>query len=101
MPKLNRTPLDKQNVIPHFKILTLIPIIVFFLLVIWFWGNDLAIYICVIGLAVVEMAFVLVDGLLRRRRGGRFDRGDIMLIGAGVIAIVYVVYLIITAQKTA
>ena len=101
MPKLNRTPLDKQNAIPHFKLWTLLPIIAFFLLVIWFWGNDLAIYVCIIGLAVIEMALVLADGLLRKRRGGRFDRGDIMLVGAGVVAIVYVVHLIVAMQKTA
>lgn len=96
MAKLNRKPLEKKNAIPHFKVWVLIPIVVYFVLTIWFWGNDLASYLCLIGLAAVEMALVLVDGLLRKRQGGRFDRGDIFLIGAGALAIVYMIYLIAT-----
>ncbi len=96
MPKFNRKPLEKTNIIPHFKVWTLIPIIAFFLLLIWFWNNTLVVYWLIIGLAAVEMALVVIDGLLRKQRGGRFDRGDIFLVGAGAIAIVYVVYLLVT-----
>ena len=101
MPKFNRKPLEKTNVIPHYKVIVLIPIVVFFLLTFWFWGNELVCYLLVIGLSLSEMALVLTDGLLRKKKGGSFDRGDFMLVGAGIIAIVYVIYLITQIGKTA
>ena len=62
MAKFERKPLEKKNAIPHYKIIVLIPIIVFFLLFIWFWGNDLVSYLLIIGLSVIEAALVIENG---------------------------------------
>lgn len=101
MAKFQRKPLEKKNAIPHYQIIVLIPIILFFVLTIWFWGNDLVSYLLVIGLSVVEVALVLADGFLRKKQGGSFDRGDFMVCGAGFLATVYMIYLIIQLSKAA
>lgn len=101
MAKFERKPLEKKNAIPHYKIIVLIPIIVFFLLFIWFWGNDLISYLLIIGLSIIEAALVITDGVLRKKQGGRFDRGDFMVVGAAIIAVVYSIYLILQLGKTA
>lgn len=96
MAKFSRKPLEKQNVIPKFKIIVLIPIIAYLLLAIWFWGNELVSFWLLIGLAAVEMAICLTDALLRKKKGMRMDRGDAMIVGAGVVVIVYMIYRIVT-----
>lgn len=96
MAKFNRKPLEKQNVIPKFKIIVLIPIIAYLLLAIWFWGNELVSFCLLIGLAAIEMTICLTDALLRKKNGMRMDRGDAMTVGAGVVVIVYMIYRIVT-----
>lgn len=95
MAKIQRKPLEKKNALPHFKVIVLIPIVIYLLLTIWFFNNDLARYLLIMGLAVVEAALVVTDGVLRKKQGGRFDRGDIMLVGAAAVAVVYMIYLIV------
>lgn len=92
MAKFKRKPLEKENVIPKFKIVVLIPIILYLLLTIWFWGNDLVCCWLLIGLAALEMGICGADAILRKRKGGRFDRGDAMIAAAGLLVIGYMIY---------